>query len=158
MDYLEYINQEENCYHPPRMRLERIDPLLQCDDNEFHERFRMSKTCMMILCEELSQALGPHRSGEYVLSPMMQILVSVRYYADGSFLRSTGDLFRISIASVSRIIHRVSHEISHLRKKYISFPSEQELKNSKLGFYEIAHFPGKFVFQFACYIIEHMTH
>lgn len=144
MDYIDYMDEEEIHYHPPKNRLQRFDPLLKYDDDEFRDRFRMSKACIIELCDELSQSLDSHRSGNYVLSPMMQVLVAVRYYADGSFLRSVGDLFQISIASVSRIVHRVSIELSHLRQKYIIFPSDQhEVANSKRVFYDIAHFPGK---------------
>ena len=143
MDYFDYIDEDEHQYRPKRMRLERIDPLLQHDEGEFRDRFRMSKMCAIILCAELSHSLDAHRSGDYVLSPMMQILVALRFYADGSFLRSVGDLFQISIASVSRIIHRVSLVISHRRKDFITFPSDNEIGLAKRSFYDIAQFPGK---------------
>ena len=46
MDYLDYIDEDEHQYRPKRMRLERIDPLLQHDEVEFRDRFRMSKAAI----------------------------------------------------------------------------------------------------------------
>ena len=63
------------------MRLESIDPLLQHDAKQFHNRFRMCKMCVIVEvqnCEELSQSSDAHRSGDCVLSPMMPILVALR--------------------------------------------------------------------------------
>lgn len=112
-----------------------------------------AKCAYSLLCAELTHCLYAHRSGDYVLSPMMQILVAVRFYADGSFLRSLGNLFQIINARVSRIVHRVSLEICHRREEYIRFPTDNEFPSVKRGFYDVAHFPGKcfvrrFVFKF----------
>lgn len=150
MEYLEYDEYEDDHLHysPPRMRLQPIDPLLQYADDDFHDRFRMSKNCILVLHADLSDSLDAQRSGSYIISPIIQILVTLRFFADGSFLRSVGDLFNISIASVSRIIHRVSNRICSLKGKYIKFPSQQEIPDAKRGFYDIAQFPGKCTFKY----------
>lgn len=143
MDYDEYFDYEE-ASSPPRMRLQRFDPLLHFTDDEFRDRFRMRQHCVIEFSSVISSALEAHRIGDHILSPMMQLMVALRFYADGSFLRSIGDLFNISKASVSRIVHRISKAICRIRQNYIKFPTDNEIPDIKRAFYDIASFPGKY--------------
>ena len=69
-------------------------------------------------------------------------LLTLRYFATGSFQRTGGDLSGVSVSTSSRIIRRVCFHIAKLRERFISFPSsvekQRELQNQ---FYKLARFP-----------------
>jgi hypothetical protein len=48
----------------------------------------------------------------------------------------------INVASVCRIVKRVSHAIASLKPDYIQMPTVQAADNAKKQFYDIAQFPG----------------
>lgn len=70
------------------------------------------------------------------------ILMTLRLYATGGMMRTIGDLFGISVSSVSRITTIVTHHIALLRSKFITFPSTAtERENASKAFYAFARFP-----------------
>lgn len=76
------------------------------------------------------------------ISPMEQLLLTLRIYATGSFLITIGDFSGVSTTSAHYIVHRVSTAIARLRPRYIYFPNtEEQIKHAQLQFYNIASFP-----------------
>lgn len=69
-------------------------------------------------------------------------LTCLRFFATGSYQQVVGDLSGISVASVSRIVKRVSHAIASLKPIYVRMPSGPVTREAKLEFSEIARFPG----------------
>lgn len=110
---------------------------------------------------------------------MVQLLLTLRVYATGSFLITAGDFSGVSTTSAHYIVHRISAAIARLAPRFIHFPNtEEEIQKQQVQFYKIARFPrvlgcidcthirvqsfGKFPFKillllfnliFACYII-----
>lgn len=77
------------------------------------------------------------------LTPRQQIMIALRFYASGSFLQVIGDTFGVDIATVSRVITRVTDALFHLKDDYIKFPTSDEARNvAKRGFYAQRRFPG----------------
>ena len=72
----------------------------------------------------------------------MQILVTLRFYATGSFLRVDGDLFGLHISTVSRIVTRVTDVIASLRPQFVNFPEGNELPRIQEQFYAVSRIPG----------------
>lgn len=73
---------------------------------------------------------------------MQQILLTLRFFATGSFIISAGDFAGVSTTSAHRIIHRVTNAIARLRPHFIKFPiTNNEIKKEQLEFYKIARFP-----------------
>lgn len=73
------------------------------------------------------------------IPPTIQLMVTLRFYATGSFLQTIGDFCGISEAQ--RIVHRVSPVIAALRAEYIKFPtSPEEIYLSQQQFFQIARF------------------
>lgn len=70
---------------------------------------------------------------------MQRLLITLRYFATGSFLIVCGDFGGVSKASACRIIHKVSEAIAKLRPDFVKFPSN--IENITQGFYDIARFP-----------------
>ncbi|XP_018407216.1 PREDICTED: putative nuclease HARBI1, partial [Cyphomyrmex costatus] len=76
------------------------------------------------------------------ISPMEQLLLTLRIYATGSFLITIGDFSGVSTTSAHYIVHRVSQAIARLQPRYIHFPTtQQEIRKEQLQFYNIARFP-----------------
>lgn len=76
------------------------------------------------------------------ISPMVQFLLTLRYYATGSFLISMGDFMGVSKASASRIVKRVSEAITTLRPRFIRmYNDNREMARSAAEFYQLASFP-----------------
>lgn len=75
--------------------------------------------------------------------PIQQLMVTLRFYATGSFHRENGDLVGLHESTIYRIIHHVTILICSLKHRYLFFPDADQRERNKVLFYEIANFPGK---------------
>ena len=74
---------------------------------------------------------------------MNQLLVTLRYYATGSFQLVVGDTFSIDKATVCRTVHRVTRVLAALRPEYVRFPStEEEWRQVANTFYTKSQIPS----------------
>lgn len=70
------------------------------------------------------------------------LLLTLRFYATGSFLIVVGELSGVHYSTASRIIHKVSRSLAKLGTQFIKMPSTvSETSEVVRGFYEIAKFP-----------------
>ena len=69
-------------------------------------------------------------------------MLTLRYYATGTFQKACGDLCDISQLTASRIIKRVSEAIARLKIHYTQFPTPDMLPQIKLDFWRICAFPN----------------
>ena len=69
-------------------------------------------------------------------------LITLRVYATGGMLRTIGDVYGVSTATVSKVVSVVTYFLARLGKQFIYFPKtpDEHLKN-KQAFYDIAKFP-----------------
>ncbi|XP_071631802.1 putative nuclease HARBI1 [Temnothorax longispinosus] len=78
----------------------------------------------------------------HAVSPLHQLLLTLRFYATGTFQVAIGDFGGIHKSTMCRIIKKVTEAIASLRPRYINFPnSDQSLRDTKRRFYNIARFP-----------------
>ncbi|XP_024888320.1 putative nuclease HARBI1 isoform X2 [Temnothorax curvispinosus] len=75
------------------------------------------------------------------ISPIMQLLITLRFYATSSFQIVNGDIRGVSQASVSCIVARVSTILASHLKQYINFSTQQRQRQNTNRFYEVANFP-----------------
>lgn len=76
------------------------------------------------------------------LSAESMFLLTLRFYASGGMLISSGDFCGVSKSTASRVVKKVSYQIAMLRNEYIKFPgSNEEIKKTVLDFYKISKFP-----------------
>ncbi|KAJ8980951.1 hypothetical protein NQ317_001214 [Molorchus minor] len=76
------------------------------------------------------------------ISPEMMVLITLKFYATGSFLITVGDFDGVYKSPTSKIIKRVSRAIAQLRPRYIRMPeTEEEIRKIRQGFYNIARSP-----------------
>lgn len=77
------------------------------------------------------------------ISPRLQVLIALRFYATGAFQIVLADLFGVSQKSVSRIILNVSIAIASLAAEEIKFPeTREEMLAMNHAFFKIASMPS----------------
>ena len=121
---------------PIRRRIyhERVNPLDQWDDSDFKKRFRMRKSSFHKLLGLIENELTFISNRNNPVSPSLQLLIAIRYYACGTFQQVCGDLVRISQPTMSRVVKKVSIAIAKMLPRFIKFPSkEQAMKVSHAG-------------------------
>ncbi|XP_019699684.1 putative nuclease HARBI1 [Harpegnathos saltator] len=99
----------------PQVFRDRIDPFGTLNDIEFRNRHRLSKEsvrlCVGLVEERLSSQAGHIKN----VSPALQVLIALRFYAKGCYQTELGDLHGVSQPTVSRIVAKVAEAIaSHL--------------------------------------------
>ena len=72
-----------------------MNPFLFYDDEDFIRRYRFSKAFVLCLCDNLRHELRKDSRGSS-LTVELQIVLTLRFYATGSFEKVIGDLFGIS--------------------------------------------------------------
>ena len=91
---------------------DRLNPLEEFDEENFRRRFRLRKDSVIILTDILKDDLQHQTRRGLPLTPVQQVLATLRVYATASFQQVIGDLFGISNYAVCKVIHRVSREIA----------------------------------------------
>ena len=134
----EYSNRR-NIRQIRRLR-DRFNPLEEYDGEDFRLRFRFRKESVIDLVKSMEIDLLHQTRKGYLLSPMQQVLIALRFYATGSFEKVIGDLFGVSVFAACTVIHKVSRAIAKRKGDFLSFPNN--LSDTKRKFYDIATFPS----------------
>ena len=128
---------------PPTPLRDRNNPFTDLNDEQFHERFRLTKASTLLLLTQIESTLEYPSDRNHPLPPILQLAIALRYYATGCFQLVVANLTHVHKSSVCRAIHRVSRAIASLRGKYVNFPHNNDQgMQSMREFYSIAQFPG----------------
>ncbi|XP_060740456.1 putative nuclease HARBI1 [Tachysurus vachellii] len=144
MVYLDYFNDDERVPPRPDRRaiIDRSNPLNEFDEINFRDRFRMYKQNVADIIILLEPRLSSHSLRGRPIPPSLQILITLRFLACGTFHRETGDLCGVSEPTVCKIVHQVCNAICKLKDDYIKFPDAATQAIYKVQFYEYGNFPG----------------
>lgn len=129
---------------PKKRLLDMDNPVERYENADFHSRFHISKVTALFITDLIKDDLcAAKRRGVYI-PPILQYLIAQRYLCTNSFQLVIGDLTGVNLPqpSVCRIVKRVTKAVAKLRNNFISWPSEQEAQENRIGFYEIGGFPG----------------
>uniref|UniRef100_A0A3B4Z5Z7 DDE Tnp4 domain-containing protein n=1 Tax=Stegastes partitus TaxID=144197 RepID=A0A3B4Z5Z7_9TELE len=74
--------------------------------------------------------------------PSLQVLITLRFLACGTFHRETADFCGVSESTVCKIVHKVCKAVCELRKDSIKFPDAVDQTTYKVQFYEYGNIPG----------------
>lgn len=131
---------------PPKIRERRFRQheifLDDFSDEELRSRYRFGRDSIEFLTEILEEDLQRPTKRNHALSPTLQILVALRFFASGSFLQVIGDTVGLPKSSVSRVVRDVSLALAQKQGEFILWPSPAELQEVKQGFYDKRGFPG----------------
>nr|CAI5851842.1 unnamed protein product [Callosobruchus analis] len=129
-DFVEAIEILRNARRRRKKYRDRIDHFLVWNDDEFIRRFRLSKQRFIV--NQMNHALTAEQ----------MVLVILRYYATGNFLKTVGDSVGIDKATASRIVWKVTRAIAGLYHQFIKLPrTPPEFKGISQEFYTVARFP-----------------
>jgi hypothetical protein len=112
------------------------------DKERFRCRYGVTKAGFRELLDIIRPEIFAHNERGKSIPADIQLLLTLRFYATGTFQLACGDLCEISKRSASRIIKRVSEAIARLRNNYIIFPEDDFLDQLKLDFWRICAFPN----------------
>lgn len=90
MEYLERLEQFEildELLRRERVIRDRTNPFTFYDDFDFLKRYRFTKETVLLLNDELGDTLERRKDLGYSIPPTIQILVALRFYGTGSFLK-----------------------------------------------------------------------
>lgn len=130
--------------------LERRPPLVHdrsldldiLDDIDFKLRYRFCKATAETVIDMVKPRLNSnstiHRSS--VLSAEEKVCTALRFFAEGCFQRTIGDLGLISQSSSCRAINSVAQCLAELGKDFIKIPSQRECVEVSMAFvYSVYH-------------------
>ncbi|XP_057654873.1 LOW QUALITY PROTEIN: putative nuclease HARBI1 [Diorhabda carinulata] len=126
----------------PRARPQRPNYFDSIDDLGFFRRFRLTKPTAKALLGEIQHTMEFDNNLNNQVSPMNQLLTTLRFYASNGHQIGIGDLMGIHQTTACRIISRVSRTIAMLRPNYIQMPENHaQLLHTQQEFYHRARFP-----------------
>ncbi|KAK7873710.1 hypothetical protein R5R35_013242 [Gryllus longicercus] len=119
-------DSSDNEYYPPvgrpRWVKERMDLFSNYDDRDFVTRFCLSKALALFLLKRIEADLEYTSDRNACVSPMGQLLTTLRFYATGCSQPTMGNYMGASKSTIHSIIQRVSVSIASLREEFIAFP------------------------------------
>ncbi|CAN7945798.1 unnamed protein product [Ixodes hexagonus] len=113
-DFVDFILRADEFLHngrdneqpvdvPRRRCRDRLNPLEHFNEREFLIWYRLRKATVVSLLESLPLEASESDRG-LPLSPMLQLLIALRFYGAGTFQIVTGDLVNVSQPTVCRVI------------------------------------------------------
>ena len=131
-----------NLPKPARLIRDLSNPLEMFDNDQFIARYRFDKDSFLALFCLLQPSLQKPTERGLPIPPLHCLLITIRYFATGSFQLVHMDLFGISQPTVSRIVLKISQVIASKRPLLIQLPTREEEGKIRQDFYQIAGFPG----------------
>ncbi|XP_065297964.1 putative nuclease HARBI1 [Dermacentor albipictus] len=128
----------------PRRRI-FLDAYDELTEEEFREHFRLWKSTVRWLCEQLAGAIGGLQTGG--ITTQDKVPCALRFFATGSFQRSIGSEEFVSMgqASVSESIHAVAEAITMVGRQqgWVSLPlTTADKASAKAAFVDRGCIPG----------------
>lgn len=133
---------QNKCFFFTKQYIFRPNYFDECDELEFFKRFRLQKqTCNMLL-GLIRDDIKSTTDRNNAITPETKIFLTLRFYATGCMLLTTGDFTGVSKTSACNIVTQVTEAIASLRPMFIKLPeTEIECQRVKENFYAIARFP-----------------
>lgn len=140
-DVMEFLSRE-------RRRRTRQNPMvtkpsgLNSASAEFKKKYRFSKPVVESTLEFICPAHENPDGKNNPLTPMIQLLIALRFYATGTMQNLVADYMDVATSPVCRTIQRVTAAIANLPPQIIKMPeSAEEIAQVQQIFYQIAEFP-----------------
>ncbi len=118
------------------------NPLDILDDMAIIGRYHLPRGQIAQLLNRIGPQLMHATRRNFALSPEVQLLAALRFYATGSLLQVLGDGLGLSDASVSRAVQAVTIALLPLAAEHIKFPaSRQDITEIQQYFFTHHHIP-----------------
>ncbi|XP_071581720.1 putative nuclease HARBI1 [Temnothorax nylanderi] len=120
---------------PKRYIRDGENPFEFYNESEFKKRFRFAKNSIMFgILPLIEERLSKINNRGLPITPVFQLLISLRFYATASFQLVMGDVIKVSQPTISRIIFRVSTLLASHINVYIKMPlsAVKRIENKRL--------------------------
>ncbi|XP_071579088.1 putative nuclease HARBI1 [Temnothorax nylanderi] len=115
---------------PKRYLRDYPNPFEVYSEWDFKRRFRFSKNSVMFgILPLVEKRLAKINNRGLPISPILQLLICLRFYSTASFQLVLGDIITISQPTISRIVFRVSILLASYINRYIKIPSSEESRS-----------------------------
>lgn len=112
-------------------------------DRELRERFHFGIEAILFISDLLKEQLQRATKRNYALTALQQVLITLRFFASGSFLQCVGDCMGVDKSTVSRVVSDVTDAIVDIAQRFIRWPCEaSEKQRIRTGFYCLGGFPN----------------
>jgi hypothetical protein len=129
-------------YGFPRRHYVRADYFHEMDELGFFRRFRLKKATVLHVLTLIEHELEYPTNINESLSPINQLLTTLRLYASAGHLQLVADFMGIHLSTASRCVAKVSAALARLAPNFIKMPqTDQERAEVQNDFFEIARFP-----------------
>ena len=138
------LNLEElNLPRRARTYHRELEPFAAYTDSELRARYRFGRAGIEYIVGLVADDISPGTERNHSLSATMQVLVTLRFLASGSFLQVIGDTFlSYDKSTVSRVVRRVSLALAGKLGDFVMFPATREDRDEiKQGLHQIGGFP-----------------
>ena len=105
-DFVERFELVERLIRREQIVRDRLNPMTFDNDVDFINRFRLSKDAVLNILNNIDDNLNSGIQRISSVSPLDQLLLTLRYYSTGNLLSVNGDLFGVHKCTVSRIIRK----------------------------------------------------
>ena len=126
-----------------RIFCRELDPLQSYTDYELRCSYRFGKEAINYIVDLVAEEITPDTNCNHAVSVEMQILITLRFLASGSFLLVIGDTFLgFHKSTYSRVVRCVSQALTGKLSDFVTFPSTRaERDEIKQGLFRIGGFP-----------------
>ena len=102
----------------------QLDPLTSYTDSKLRCRYRFGRDAIDYIVGLVADDIMPETNRNHAVSAEMQVLITLRHLASGSFLQVIGDTFLgFDKSTVSRVVRRVTQALSAKVGNFVKFPS-----------------------------------
>lgn len=114
------------------------NPLEKMSESEIWDRYRFSSNTIMYIVDLIRPQIASTTRRSMALSPLLQVLLALRFYATGAYFSLVGDSLGVSKCATNKAVFRVSQALRSIARRFIYFPRGRQASTVKASFYNIA--------------------
>ena len=114
------------------------NPLYNLNEAEIFDRYRFTTVTIMFIVDMVRPLIRSATGRSMALPPLLQVLLTLRYYATGAYFSVVGATLGVSKDATTKAVHRVTKALCDVGKTFISFPAGRRSSAVKAVFYDIA--------------------
>ncbi|XP_041372129.1 putative nuclease HARBI1 [Gigantopelta aegis] len=124
-----------------RIFRDRTHPFDVFDDDVIFAKFRFRRQEILAITDDISvDILLSKRMSS--LTPLLRVLITLRYFASGSFQDVCGELIGVDQSTVSRTVTRVTDVLLRQVPNHVRLPNGKKQDVIKTKFYDMSGFPN----------------
>ena len=127
--YLRYRNRR--AIRRNRIFRDRTHPLEIYNDEQIYTKFRFYRHLILQLTDEVRNEIEFVLSRKGSLTPILQVLLTLRFYATGTLQNVIGELLCVDQSTVNRIVNRVTNAFLRRMNRFIVWPDQRKADANK---------------------------